>query len=111
MLRASTLAWRTACCAFGAQNSPGRLRSGTAAMSPAANTPGTPMTARSAPTSIRPTGSVGRPDAAPLQRTQRPQAELLIQLGQDPPGRLDQYPAQLVGVQRRVEPDRLVGEP
>ena len=50
-------------------------------------------------------------DAAPPQRAQRPLAEPLIQLGQDPAGRLDQHPAQFGRVQRRVEPHRLVGEP
>lgn len=49
-------------------------------------------------------------DAAPPQRAQRPLAEPLIQLGQDPAGRLHQHPAQLGWVQRRVEPHRLVGE-
>ena len=37
--------------------------------------------------------------------------EPLIQLGQDPAVRLDQHPAQLGRVQRRVEPHRLIGEP
>jgi hypothetical protein len=46
-------------------------------------------------------------DAAPPLRAQPPLAEPLIQLGQDAAGRLDQHPAQLGRVQRRVEPDRL----
>ncbi len=50
-------------------------------------------------------------DAPPLQHAQRPLAGPLIQLGQDPAGRLDQHPAQLARVQRWVESRGLVGQP
>jgi hypothetical protein len=49
-------------------------------------------------------------DAAPPQRAQRPLAEPLIQLRQDPAGRLDQHPAQPGRLQRRVEPHRLISQ-
>ena len=51
---------RIACCAVGGA-SPPVVRSGTAAMSPAAQTSGTPITRRYSSTTIRPRSSTGNP--------------------------------------------------
>ena len=90
MLSASTLAWRTACCALGGQVASGSLsrldRSGTLAQSPAAQiTPSWPCTCMAALATTRLRWSSGRPASASTGLAVTPAVQMIVSLSYSVP--------------------------
>jgi hypothetical protein len=84
-LSASTLAWRSACCAVGGEVPWLACSSGTAAMSPAAQAPSTPSTRKARSTRIRPRSSTGKPDPAASGDARTPAVHTRVSAANDSP--------------------------